>query len=320
MNGRIYTRNRCFYCGRLLRGQNSREHVFPKWLQEKFNLWDQTIHLLNGTTIQYSKLTVPCCKPCNNTHLSKLENRVKKALFGPIGVAREHGSDVFVWAMKILVGIVYAERLLPLQRSKPRGRTIFPIEWRDSLSMTHVFVQALDLKITFEAEGRLRIPGSVFVFNLKQYRNSLGHFHFRDDLQTRAVFMRLGNRGVIAVADGGAIDIDIGNIVRRDGSIKLHPIQFDELGARVFYKASLFNRVPKYVTSFTRNRYHIMQLPLAGLSSKPVFDPWDHGRYAHHLAAFLQVPVDRIASPDRSLVSTFLYDATGKRQRISVKE
>ena len=40
MNGRIYTRNRCFYCGRLLRGQNSREHVFPKWLQEKFNLWD----------------------------------------------------------------------------------------------------------------------------------------------------------------------------------------------------------------------------------------------------------------------------------------
>lgn len=40
MNGRIYTRNRCFCCGRLLRGQNSREHVFPKWLQEKFNLWD----------------------------------------------------------------------------------------------------------------------------------------------------------------------------------------------------------------------------------------------------------------------------------------
>ena len=50
INSRIYSRNRCFYCGNLLRNKNSKEHVFPKWLQEKFNLWDQTIHLLNGTT------------------------------------------------------------------------------------------------------------------------------------------------------------------------------------------------------------------------------------------------------------------------------
>ena len=51
MNGRIYTRNRCFYCGRLLRGQNSREHVFPKWLQEKFNLWDLAAETSRPSTI-----------------------------------------------------------------------------------------------------------------------------------------------------------------------------------------------------------------------------------------------------------------------------
>src|SRR6266478_3685274 len=231
INNRIYSRNRCFYCGNLLRNKNSREHVFPKWLQEEFNLWDQTIHLLNGTTIQYSKLTIPCCHSCNTVHLSKLENRVKRYLFNePIRVARQHSGDILIWAMKILLGIIYAERLLPWQRSKPSGRRIFPSHMRDSLAMTHFFVQGLDLKIEFEAEGRPRIPGSVFIFNLKQYPDASTHFHFRDDLDTLSVFMRLGNRGIIATADGGAIDFEIGPLVKRDGASKLHPIQFDEIG------------------------------------------------------------------------------------------
>lgn len=57
--------------------------------------------------------------------------------------------------------------------------------------MTHFFVQGLDLNIEFEAEGQLRIPGSVFIFNLKQLPDPERHFHFRDDLNTLSVFKRL---------------------------------------------------------------------------------------------------------------------------------
>ena len=306
---RIYSRNRCFYCSNLVRNKKSKEHVFPKWLQEKFNLWDQTIHLLNGTTIQYSKLTVPCCHGCNTNHLSKLENRIKHYLFNePISVARKHSGDVLIWVMKILLGIIYAERLLPLQRSKPRGRRIIPSDLKDFLTMTHFFVQSLDLKIEFEAEGKSRIPGSVFIFNLKQYSDPPARFHFRDDINTLTVFMRLGNRGIIAVADGGAIDIQIGDAIRRDGSIKLHPMQFDEIGAKIFYKAALLNRTPKYITMHIDDTYRVMQMPLAGLSDKPVFDPWNHTIYARYLASFFNTHVERISSPDGSLVSTWLYD------------
>jgi hypothetical protein len=319
INGRIYSRNRCFYCGNLLRTKNSKEHVFPKWLQEKFNLWDQTIHLLNGTTIQYSKLTVPCCQTCNTTHLSKLENRVKRYLFNePIAVARRHSGDILIWVMKILLGIIYAERLLPLQRSKPAGRRIIPSHMRDSLAMTHFFVQGLDLKIEFEAEGKLRVPGSVFLFNLKEYPDPVTHFHFRDDINTLSVFMRLGNRGIIATADGGALDFEIGPVVKQDGAIKLHPVQFDEIGAKIFYKASLFNRTAKYITSHYKKTYRVMQMPLAGLSGKPVFNPWDHKIYAQYLASFFNVEVERITSPDGSLVSTWLYDKDNNRVRIPV--
>src|ERR1700730_13365528 len=286
IDNRIYSRNRYFFCSKLLRNKNSREHVFPKWLQEKFNLWDQTIHLLNGTTIQYSKLTVPCCNPCNTIHLSQLENRVKRLLFEePISVARTNSSDFWIWVMRILLGIVYAERILPLRRSKPSGRRILPAEMRGSLRMTHFFVQKLNLNIRFEAEGKLRVPGSIFIFNLKKYPDPINHFHFRDDMSTLSVFMRLGNRGLVAMSDGGALDLELGPLVKRDAAAKLHPIQFDEMGARLFYRSSLFNRTPKYITMHMGDAYHVMQMPLGGLSPKPIFDTWDHPTYAHYLAA-----------------------------------
>lgn len=319
IDNRIYSRNRCFFCAELLRDKNSREHVFPKWLQEKFKLWDQTIHLLNGTTIQYAKLTVPCCKPCNTTHLSKLENRVKKHLFEePLSVARRNSPDIWIWVMKILLGIVYAERILPLRRSKPAGRRILPLEMKDSLRMTHFFVQQLNLKIKFEAEGKLRIPGSIFIFNLKKYRDLKGHFDFRDDMDTLSVFMRLGNRGLIATSDGGALELELGQLVKRDAAVKLHPVQFNEMGARLFYKSSLFNRTPFYITMHHGKGYHVMQTPLGGLSSRPIFDTWDHPTYAHYLAAFMGTDVDRVMPPGGSLVSTWLYDKDNKRVRIPI--
>jgi hypothetical protein len=320
IENRIYSRSRCFFCSKLLRNKNSREHVFPKWSQEKFNLWDQTIHLLNGTTIQYSKLTVPCCKPCNTIHLSQLENRVKRLLFeAPISVARRNSSDIWIWVMKILLGIVYAERILPLRRSKPSGRRILPREMRDSLRMTHFFVQKLNLNIRFEAEGKLRVPGSIFIFNLKKYPDLINHFHFRDDMGTLSVFMRLGNRGLIAMSDGGALDLELGPLVKRDAATKLHPIQFDEMGARLFYKSSLFNRTPKYITMHMGEVYHVMQMPLGGLSPKPIFDTWEHPTYAHYLASFMGTDVERVTSSDGSLVSTWLYDKDNKRVRIPIR-
>jgi hypothetical protein len=107
LNRRIYSGNRCFYCGNLVRSNASKEHVFPKWLQQRFNLWDTTITLLNGTTIKYRQPTIPCCHTCNTIHLSKLENRVKRYLFGSgIAVARKHSAEILIWVMKIFLGIV----------------------------------------------------------------------------------------------------------------------------------------------------------------------------------------------------------------------
>ena len=168
LSERIYSGKRCFYCGVLLRGNRTREHVFPRWLQERFGLADKHLTLLNGTTIPYRQLTVPCCATCNNVHLSKLEMRVRKLLFdSTITAARRDLKDIYIWTNKILLGILYAERLLPLNRRYPKGRPILPPAWHDAFNMTHFLIQGLRFPIKFTAEGKERIPGSVFLFDLK---------------------------------------------------------------------------------------------------------------------------------------------------------
>jgi len=311
IHAREYSEANCFFCGGILRAR-TREHVFPKWLQERFRLRHKTLTLLNGTDIQYSKLTVPCCKRCNTVHLSRLENKVKRLLFGkPISEPRLHSDLMLTWASKILLGIVYAERLLPLDRRDPQRGVIWPVEFKHSFQMTHFLVQSLHMPITFEAEGSARIPGSVFVFDLQAPPDVDHQFDFRDDINTLSIFMRLGTRGIIAVTDGGAVDIEIGGRIRRDARRKLHPIQFEELGSKAFYKASLLNRTPKYIMTYNRRKYHIMQMPLAGLSAKPVFDEWHQAKYAEFLASFTGSPVDSIALGDRSRVTTWLRDLEG---------
>src|SRR5713226_5139659 len=77
---RRFGRSICFLCGRRLSPKNrSDEHVFPKWLQSRFSLWNQTLTLLNGTHIPYRSLTIPCCIECNTLHLSLIEDGISTA-------------------------------------------------------------------------------------------------------------------------------------------------------------------------------------------------------------------------------------------------
>lgn len=186
--------------------------------------------------------------------------------------------------------------------------------------MTHFIIQNARLNIDFRAEGSSRTPGSVFIFKLQSPDNIEMQFDFRDDIFHLAIFLRLGNRGIIAIADGGAVDIEVGDIFRRDGKFELHPLQFEELGAVSFYKASLFNRTPKYLISERGDDVQIFQMPLAGLSGKHVFDPWDQTRYAEYLAIFTGYPLDKIAPGDRSKVMQWRADEKGGRLKISLKK
>src|SRR4051794_24050423 len=101
----------CFLCGVELSSDNrSDEHVFPKWLLNEFDLWDERLNLLNGTTIPYRQLTIPCCLTCNTYWLSQIEEKVQKAFSaGADAVEALDRVALCLWLGKIYYGLLFKE-------------------------------------------------------------------------------------------------------------------------------------------------------------------------------------------------------------------
>ena len=92
----------CFLCGDDLKDSKSKEHVFPQWLLNKYDLWDGQFELLNRTSITYNKLTIPCCLECNNDYLSQMEQKIRNAVNGGYDIFQELDELViYQWLSKI---------------------------------------------------------------------------------------------------------------------------------------------------------------------------------------------------------------------------
>jgi len=102
------TKDNCFICGNRA---TTVEHIIPKWLQRKFNLWDQKIEVPNLTTVKYKQLVVPACKRCNNEIYGKLEEKMSK------NEADE--KDIWRWANKIHFGLRLKDSFLDFDRKNP---------------------------------------------------------------------------------------------------------------------------------------------------------------------------------------------------------
>jgi hypothetical protein len=311
----------CFLCGlRLDVGTRTDEHVFPQWLLRRFDLYNKQLNLLNSTSIPYRQLTIPCCRVCNNDHLSVIEQEVRSVIEGrkPLGSLDE--KTLYLWTSKILYGILYREVLLPMDRANRTAGSIFPMEEMRRYRMIHVFLQAARLPVDFQCI-RAAFPASVFAFKVQEPKTLEARFDFRDDVQSPALYLRLGSVGILAAFDAGAQAYEWGPLYRKYRRYRLHPLQLEELGAAMFYKASLFDRVPKLIVSGDRlGGYQIMIMPLAGFSTKPVFREWDGVAFAEFLSAFTNMPVGHLTADGGRRVMTFMKgDGSNRFKAIDIR-
>lgn len=110
--------------------------------------------------------------------------------------------------------------------------------------------------------------------------------------------------GLIGVLqDNGATADALERYLRRLRRQPVNPIQFREAIARIFYSASLINRTPKYL--MISKPPQILPMPLQGLSTKPVFDPWVPAQYAHWLSTFCGIPYEECYDARTDSVGTF---------------
>lgn len=306
----------CFLCSSA--GNIGDEHVFPKWLQRKHNLWDQKLILTNNSKISYRDLTIPCCTICNTTHLSRLEARISEAVNdGYEACTQLEPILIYQWMAKIYYGIIRKEATLLFDRSNPFGPNIMSEDWLNNLHTLYLFIQSIRRPLIFEP----KYPFSVFVVNL----HGLGeerNFDFRDSILHLTSSFRSDGIGFIVSFEDAAINqYSYGRYLKDVNGRKLHPVQFDELYARVTYQTSLLNRTPKFITSIPDNDLlpiSVYMSPLKGLSNKPILDEWNIEEFAGYYAKVLETWFGPNLLEDPSffkapdMVSTWMTKSDGK--------
>ena len=265
-----FDHDHCFLCGAPVDEEGrTREHVFPKWLQNRFDLWNQQLTLLNGTYIPYRQLTVPCCIACNTGPLSELENDVRSALEGGYeGFRALPDLRVFQWAGKLMFGILFKEISLEHDRRARTGETILAPKSLDDFSMLHDLLQSIRVPTNFEGGPIF----SVLVFKVHELDGAA--FDFADSIGDQVVSVRLGEVGVIVSLMDAGLSASFGTpIMDALGGKPLHPIQFDELLAHVVSVKQRMTRTMKFMLAGQQSgegSLMILRMPLAGMSAKPI--------------------------------------------------
>lgn len=303
----------CFLCARRLNKDNrTDEHVVPQWVQSRYGLWQQKITLLNGSHFKYGNLKIPCCNRCNCTHLQRIEKRVCAAFdAGSTEVSKLDLWDLHIWLGKIFYGILYKELFLRKNIRKPAGRMITDRRLLRQMNLLHFSLQGARYRIAASAvEPEIAFPlSSLFIFESKVPAPKEAQFDLRDSLNLMVINLRIGNVAVIGcLQDGGATRVALDPLVMKLRGRTLHPFQLLELYARILYHATLFDRVPKWFISEEQGEVRMVQASLQGLSSKPVFRPWNADDYANVLSAVTAVPRN-VIRPSETALMTWLFDA-----------
>jgi hypothetical protein len=194
----------CLFCGVALDdGNRSAEHVFPRWLQDRYQLANQELTVANDTFVRYAQLLVPACLDCNNVHGSQLEERVSK------GLASD--QEMWMWMLKLQLGVFYWESGKPLsrdQRSTDSEQPIFPLEAIDITYFQTLFAAFKTGTARFEPEP----SGSLLSFPLNEdgfdYADRLYRHERGEDGLYAAAMVALDRQLWIALFDDGRRVLD----------------------------------------------------------------------------------------------------------------
>ncbi len=229
----------CFLCGILLDASNRTvEHVFAKWLQQDFNLWDQRMFLRNGTSIPYRQLTIPSCKECNGFWLAAVEDQLARAFREGTDAVRALDKTLLsLWMAKIYYGLQIKELVLPRDRCDRDGPTIVDRAALGRQSELHHVLQAIRGRVRFD-----RTPGSLRIFCSQVPASREEGFDYRDLQVAPFLALRIGPTVVVSsLLDWGTIDHFGDPYLDLADQLDLHPAQFAEVAAHAAYRTMRLN-------------------------------------------------------------------------------
>lgn len=305
-----FTNDRCFLCGELLTDTNrTKEHVYPKWLQNKFNIWNDSLILLNRTPIKYKDLIIPCCKKCNEIMSAKIEKPVQHFVDGGYDAFIECNKDiVFQWLIKISYGILFKELSLKFDRSNPNSEPIYDPNDMKERKMQYTFLKSIINGTTFHNK-----PYSIFVFKVK---TDGSHYWSWENPFIHTFCMQMNDIGIVACLMDNNLNEQFFLEFEQQRKLldqHLHPAQFLEVCAMIAYKAGLLYKQPYYLTMVDEegNPTDIIYFGMSG----NLFESWSQEEYGKLFGKLLRDNGYALDVGDvyqgNDLVCTILFDKDG---------
>ncbi len=213
----------CFICGAQPGSKPfNDEHVIPDWVLRKFNLFDRTLTLPNGTTIKYSRYKVPCCEECNSLMGLQIEQRISAVVNSGPQAIRDHiangnSLEFFVWLGLIFLKTHLKDRDFRIERDRrqPDDKIGDLYDW-ETLHHIHCIVRCFVNGAHLDKD----VFGSLGAFAAKS-EASLDEFDYADLFAAQTMLLRLGEVVLITTFNdaGGALQGAMPRLERIGGAL-----------------------------------------------------------------------------------------------------
>lgn len=298
----------CFLSGKALSSDDEKIQVFPLWMMRSFDLEDKPFKMLDESIVTYKQLQLPCSAEVANK-LAEVEEKVELAVQNGYKALKELDQlTLFQWVGKILYGVVFNEIQVGIRQAFLSGEQLnFSQALVQKFKNLHFMLQSLIVPMEFENKN----PFTIAVFPVD---SSPETFMYRDEINTLIFSIRMKDFAIIAtLQDNGVHEIYHDEVLAKVKDKVLHPIQFEEICAKYFYSAYLFNRLPEYTYMEVPEKVYVEPMPLNDWTLKPIFDQWTAKTYGQVLENFWKpwgyTLFEIIKDPENPM--TFITDQNG---------
>jgi len=307
----------CFVCGAKPDSKEfNDEHVIPKWLLRRQQLFDDEITLPNGTNVRYGLYTLPCCSECNSELGRKVEEPVSALINAGYDAVVEHlrkagPSLLFRWMALVYLKTHLRDTTRRWHDDPRKGKHVIGdvYDW-ETLHHIHCIARSA---LTDVRLGRGAI-GSFAVLPVSGLPGE-SEFDYGDMYLARSFFLRSGDLALVAVLnDARAAQISMRSVLERLTGPLITPQLREVLANFAFANLHLKSR-PRFATMPTGDGFEIeAELPDKidiDLDAKPTVGEM----VAQLSSSFIQGanPEEhrQILDEFRRGERTFLFDATG---------
>lgn len=319
----------CPLCGRYFsRVGKDLEHVFPRWLQKRHNLWTRKLTLPNFVGRKYKSIRVFICPRCNNQRFGELERMISGLTadgdaFDAMAEVDDH--LVAAWLGKIF-WLLCRKSHISVDPKAPHaqkpthvldGDIMRGVTYLGVIERAHAMSRGMYACFRGDPpnpEYFYSEPYSLYRFRIDTSHPKTEAFDFKDNPIVLGAAIRTGTFGVVCLYDGGLHRFFRSHWLMPLWGNALHPHQFNELVGRIFYDQLVLDDAAQQVQYFWNQP---LKAVVAMNATRRSYNPYlqenhDPLACAEFVARYVGAKAADLLTEDGKDIRTALVDDAGK--------